>query len=35
MEWINTYDNAGNMTDYIYNEGSGDVSKTYTFDGDF
>ncbi len=34
IEYTNSYDDAGNLTSYIYNEGSGDVSKTYAFDGD-
>jgi RHS repeat-associated protein len=34
MQWSNTFDDAGNMADYVYNEGSGDVSTTYTFNGD-
>jgi hypothetical protein len=33
MQWANIHDDAGNMTDYIYNEGSGDVGKGYTFNG--
>jgi len=34
LEYTNTYDNAGNLTDYIYNEGAGDITKTYSFNGD-
>jgi RHS repeat-associated protein len=34
MQWSNTYDNASNMTNFIYNEGGNDVSTTYSFNGD-
>ena len=34
IEYTNTYDKAGNLTEYVYNEGSGDVNKSYAFNGE-